>query len=89
MKTILAAQCRLSSTRLPRKALLPLGGKTVLDWSLASMRKVPADAYFVATDAESADELRPICRRNGFEVFVGPLAQVFVFRAVDFADFYV
>lgn len=76
MKTILAAQCRLSSTRLPRKALLPLGGKTVLDWSLASMRKVPADAYFVATDAESADELRPICRRNGFEVFVGPLEDV-------------
>ncbi|MBR4374705.1 MAG: methyltransferase domain-containing protein [Treponema sp.] len=76
MKIILAAQCRLSSTRLPGKALLELGGKTVLDWSLASMRKVPADAYFVATDKDSEAELRPICERNGFELFVGPLEDV-------------
>ena len=31
-KTVLIVQCRLSSTRLPGKALLPLGGKTVLEW---------------------------------------------------------
>lgn len=76
MKIILAAQCRLSSTRLPRKALLPLGGKTVLDWNLSSMKKVPADEYYVATDADSVEELRPICERNGFKVFVGPLEDV-------------
>ena len=61
MKIVLASQCRLSSTRLPGKALLSLGGKTVLDWSLASMRKVKADAYFVATDKDSEQALRPIC----------------------------
>ena len=76
MKIVLAAQCRLSSTRLPGKALLSLGGKTVLDWSLASMRKVKADAYFVATDKDSEQALRPICERNGFELFVGPLEDV-------------
>ena len=42
-KTVLIVQCRLSSTRLPGKALLPLGGKTVLEWVLASMKKVKAE----------------------------------------------
>ena len=54
--TIIAAQCRLSSTRLSRKALLPLGGKTVLDWTLAAMKKVNVDDYYVATDEDSFDE---------------------------------
>ena len=76
MKIIVAAQCRLSSTRLPGKALLPLGGKSVLDWSLSAMRKVPADGYFVATDSDSEAELCPVCERNGFEVFTGPLEDV-------------
>ena len=33
-------QCRLSSTRLPGKALKEAGGKTVLAWVLSSMKKV-------------------------------------------------
>ena len=45
-------QCRLSSTRLPGKAVKELGGKTVLAWVLSSMKKVHADHYFVATDEE-------------------------------------
>ena len=57
--TIIAAQCRLSSTRLPSKALLPLGGKTVLDWTLAAMKKVKADDYYVATDSSSYEALKP------------------------------
>ncbi|MBQ0051072.1 MAG: methyltransferase domain-containing protein [Treponema sp.] len=76
MKTIVAVQCRLSSSRLPGKALLPLGGKTVLDWTLASMKKVPAEEYYVATDEDSYEALKPICERNGFEVFKGPLEDV-------------
>lgn len=74
--TILAVQCRLSSTRLPGKALLPLGGKTVLDWTLASMKKIPADDYYVATDHDSYQALLPFCERNGFKVFQGPLDDV-------------
>ncbi|MBQ3670362.1 MAG: NTP transferase domain-containing protein, partial [Treponema sp.] len=74
--TILAVQCRLSSSRLPGKALLPLGGKTVLDWTLSAMRKVPADAYYVATDESSYQALLPFCERNGFSVFKGPLEDV-------------
>ena len=75
--TILAVQCRLSSSRLPGKALLPLGGKTVLDWTLCAMRKIPADAYYVATDESSYQALIPFCERNGFSVFKGPLEDVF------------
>ena len=74
--TIIAAQCRLSSTRLPKKALLSLGGKTVLDWTLAAMKKVKADDYYVATDEASYEELKPVCERNGFKIFKGSLDDV-------------
>ncbi|MCR5724767.1 MAG: methyltransferase domain-containing protein [Treponema sp.] len=74
--TVLIVQCRLSSSRLPGKALLPLGNKTVLDWTLSAMKKVRADAYYVATDAESYDALLPVASRNGFSVFKGPLEDV-------------
>ena len=76
MKTIVAVQCRLSSSRLPQKALKTLGGQTVLDWTLSAMHLVPADGYFVATDKDSAEELSKIAQRNGFELFVGPLEDV-------------
>ena len=49
-RVVLIVQCRLSSTRLPRKALLPLGGFSILEWVLASMKKVPCDAYYLAVD---------------------------------------
>lgn len=76
MKTIVGVQCRLSSTRLPGKALLPLGGKTVLDWTLSSMKKVRADEYWVLTDKDSYGSLLPVCERNGFQLFEGPLEDV-------------
>ena len=70
-KTVLIVQCRLSSTRLPRKALLPLGGKTVLEWVLASMKQVKADQYYLAVDTDSAQELKPIAEKCGWEFFAG------------------
>ena len=74
--TIIVVQCRLSSTRLPGKALLPLGGKTVLDWTLSAMKKVKVDDYYVATDEDSFEKLAPICERNGFKIFKGSLEDV-------------
>ncbi len=74
--TILVVQCRISSTRLPGKALLSLGNKTVLDWTLTAMKKVPADRYFVATDKDSFQQLKPVAERNDFEIFQGPLNDV-------------
>lgn len=75
-KKAVIVQCRLSSTRLPQKALKILGGKTVLDWVLISMKKVQASKYYVATDDLSYETLKPICERNGFEIFAGDLNNV-------------
>lgn len=69
-------QCRLSSTRLPGKALKDLGGKTVFEWSLDSMKKVKADSYMVATDEASYDALAPLARKHGWEIMKGPLDDV-------------
>lgn len=69
-------QCRLSSSRLPQKALKPLGGKPVLAWVLNSMKKIKADRYYVATDAQSYATLEPVCKEYGFECFAGDLNDV-------------
>ena len=69
-------QCRLSSTRLPGKAVKDLGGRTVLEWTLASMKKVNAEYYYVATDEDSYDTLLPIVKKMGYELFKGPLEDV-------------
>ena len=78
MKTnrIVIVQCRLSSTRLPGKALKDLAGKPLLAWVLSSMKKVRADYYYVATDNDSYEQLLPVCRDYGFECFAGPLDDV-------------
>lgn len=70
--TAIIVQCRLSSTRLPRKALKELGGKSVLEWTLNSMKKINADSYFVATDEDSFAELEPVAKKCGWEIFAGP-----------------
>ncbi len=70
-RTVLIIQCRLSSTRLPRKALLPLGGKCVLEWVLLAMKKVKVDKYYLAVDTESGPELEPYAKKYGYEFFAG------------------
>ena len=69
-------QCRLSSTRLPGKAILELGNKPILAWVLESMKKVPADYYYVATDEDSYETILPICKEYGFNCFKGSLLDV-------------
>ena len=69
-------QCRLSSSRLPGKAVKDLGGRTVLEWTLASMKKVPAEYYYVATDEDSFETLQPLAKKMGYEIFKGPLNDV-------------
>ena len=78
MKTnrVVIIQCRLSSTRFPQKAIKQLGSKTVLEWVLNSMKKVPADRYFVATDENSFSVINEICKKNDFECFSGSLEDV-------------
>lgn len=72
----LVVQMRLGSTRLPRKALLPLGGATLADQVLARLALVNACVHVLATDEASAGELAPIAAAHGFDLLVGPAEDV-------------
>jgi len=53
---------RLGSTRLPRKVLLELAGKPMVEWVWrAAMASGQMDAVVVATDS---DEVADACRRS-------------------------
>ena len=67
----LVVQCRLSSSRLPQKALKNLGGRECLCWTLDAMKKVPAARYFLACDFDSKSALEPIAKKCGWEIFAG------------------
>jgi spore coat polysaccharide biosynthesis protein SpsF (cytidylyltransferase family)/2-polyprenyl-3-methyl-5-hydroxy-6-metoxy-1,4-benzoquinol methylase len=74
--TAVVVQCRLSSSRLPQKALKDLGGSPVLSWVLRAMKKVKADLYILATDPASYEELKDICQTEGYICFSGDLNDV-------------
>ncbi len=76
MRTAIVLQARMGSTRLPGKALLPLGGRSLVDQAMARLSLVPADARALATDEASEAALRPAAQRNGFELVVGPAEDV-------------
>lgn len=69
-------QVRLGSTRLARKALLPLGGATMTDQVLSRLALVPAAVHALATDEASARDLEPIAARHSFDLVVGPAEDV-------------
>jgi len=63
-------QVRLDSSRLPRKALADLGGKTVLERCLAALEGV-ADQRVVVTEPASAGELANLVKAAGWDLYVG------------------
>lgn len=69
-------QVRIASTRLPRKALLPLPGGNLIRHAMRALRLVPADEYALLTDEASAGELAPHAAGEGFRVFIGPADDV-------------
>ncbi|MGI5173949.1 hypothetical protein H0R92_10185 [Treponema sp. OMZ 840] len=71
---LVAVQCRLASARLPGKALFPLGRESLplVAWTLRAMKRVPADAYWLACDTASYDTLQPIAYNQGWNCFAGP-----------------
>lgn len=64
-------QVRLDSQRLPRKALLPLAGRSVIAHAMSALREVDVDRYAILTDQGGAVALAPEAAACGFEVFVG------------------
>jgi spore coat polysaccharide biosynthesis protein SpsF len=64
-------QARLGSTRLPGKALLPLGGTTVLQLCLRALSRVEAGVHALLTEPKSSQAFAGPARAEGFELFVG------------------
>ena len=69
-------QCRLSSSRLPEKALKKIGEKNILQWALEAMKKVPANCYYLATDRDSESALSETAKKCGYEIYAGSLEDV-------------
>ncbi len=64
-------QARLNSSRLPRKALMDLGGKTLLEHTLEMMRQIPAERYILACDESSEEEFAPIAAKLRYTIISG------------------
>lgn len=58
MKRVVAIiQARMSSTRLPGKVLMPLGGAPVLAWCVRAAQSIPGvDGVVVATSGDASDD---------------------------------
>ncbi len=65
-------QVRLDSSRLSNKALLELGGRSVIEHAMLSLKRVPASVRAIVTDSASRSLLEPRASRCGFDIFVGP-----------------
>lgn len=71
MKTAVFLQVRLDSSRLPQKALLSLGDRTVIELAMDSLRNVDADIHALLTDHNGAEVFAPYAKPYGFAVYEG------------------
>jgi spore coat polysaccharide biosynthesis protein SpsF len=71
MRIGIFVQVRLDSTRLARKALLPLAGSTVIGHVMRALVPVPADVRALLTDPASLDDLAPEAAACGFLAIAG------------------
>ena len=69
--TVIVLQARLDSSRLPRKALLPLDGKPLVFRVMEALSRIPAALRILACPEDSADTFRALAASAGFEVFAG------------------
>lgn len=71
-ETSVFLQVRLDSSRLPRKALLELADRLVVEHAMRALDAVRADRRMLLTTDDSAAELAPLADRAGWDLFVGP-----------------
>ncbi len=78
MKSVAIIQARMTSTRLPGKVLMPLGGRPVLEWVTRAARAIEGiDEVVVATSTESSDDpVASWCSASSQICFRGSLANV-------------
>jgi len=73
---LVAVSCRTASSRLPAKALLPLGNQPSIVFLLKRLRKL-THVVLATTDLPSDDLLVKIVSSEGFKVRRGPCNNVF------------
>ena len=78
MTTLAIVQARSSSSRLPGKVLLPVGGKPMIVYQLERLQRCRSlDRLVLATSNEHSDDtLAGVVREAGFTVFRGDLQDV-------------
>jgi spore coat polysaccharide biosynthesis protein SpsF len=70
--TTVVLQARLDSSRLPGKALLPLGGRPLLFRVMEALKRIRADAWVLASPEDSAASFGPLAEEAGFAFLTGP-----------------
>jgi spore coat polysaccharide biosynthesis protein SpsF len=69
--TALILQARLDSSRLPRKAMLPLGGNPLIFRVMETLKHIHADVYILACPEDSCKTFEPLANEAGFEILAG------------------
>jgi len=69
-------QARVDSSRLPGKALLPLGGKPVVLRVMEALNRIPAELRILACPEDSKSAFAELAQEAGFTLFAGPKEDV-------------
>lgn len=72
MKLGVIVQARLDSSRLPRKALLPLDGAPLLFRVLEALSSIPVEHHILACPEDSYEVFKPIAAQASFDIIAGP-----------------
>jgi spore coat polysaccharide biosynthesis protein SpsF len=65
-------QARIDSSRLPEKALLPLGEEKIISCVMEALNSVPAQLRILACPDDSAAAFAPLADKAGFTLLTGP-----------------
>ena len=72
MKTAAIIQARMTSSRLPGKALKPLFGKPALEWMIERVKQSKVDEIIVAMpNTPNEQPIAKLCQRLGVQVYRG------------------
>jgi len=69
-------QARVDSSRLPGKALLPLGNRPVISRVMEALNRIPADLRVLACSEDSESAFAKHAEEAGFTLFAGPKEDV-------------
>jgi spore coat polysaccharide biosynthesis protein SpsF len=70
--TAVILQARLDSSRLPGKALLPLGGRPLIFRVMEALKQVKADIRILVSPEDCAVSFGPLAEEAGFHFVTGP-----------------